>query len=304
MITTRTEVFSSETGCVERVDCHAPTRGAREDYSPDFQIAFPYRGAFTWYVEGDVVVGDPNQVLFIRGGEPFRLGETRAQGFGELVVTPHVETMRDAAAVTGFELDAHPLFTARACRVPPHLQRLCLHVLHRSQDDGFGGLEASEALVRILTEALRLSAPARVQSPPTRRLVRRAKDLLEARFRERLQLVDVASAVGASPAYLTDIFRRFEGVPLHAYLTQLRLGRALLELPHTNDLTALALELGFSSHSHFTLAFRRFYGCTPSEFRQATRRSRQSVLLPDGPWWGARAVSVEADSGVRPRSQR
>jgi hypothetical protein len=31
--------------------------------------------------------------------------------------------------------------------------------------------------------------------------------------------------------------------------------------------------LGFSSHSHFTAAFRRGFGCTPSQFRESTRRT-------------------------------
>jgi AraC-like DNA-binding protein len=60
-------------------------------------------------------------------------------------------------------------------------------------------------------------------------------------------------------------------VSLHQYLTQLRLARALVELPHAGDLTSLALDLGFSSHSHFTFAFRRAFGCTPSQFREAAR---------------------------------
>jgi AraC-like DNA-binding protein len=60
---------------------------------------------------------------------------------------------------------------------------------------------------------------------------------------------------------------------------QLRLSRALVELPHANDLTALALDLGFSSHSHFTAAFRRMFQCTPSEFRESTRRlARRGAL--------------------------
>jgi hypothetical protein len=42
-----------------------------------------------------------------------------------------------------------------------------------------------------------------------------------------------------------------------------------VELPHANDLTALALDLGFSSHSHFAAAFRRAFRCTPSGFRAA-----------------------------------
>jgi AraC-like DNA-binding protein len=41
-------------------------------------------------------------------------------------------------------------------------------------------------------------------------------------------------------------------------------------VPHHEDLTALALDLGFSSHAHFTSAFRQTYGRTPSEFRRST----------------------------------
>jgi AraC family transcriptional regulator len=277
MTTTRTSLFTSCTNLVERVECQAPIRGmSREEYSPDFQIAFPCRGAFIWHVGGDAVVSDPNQVLFVRGGEPFRVGETRAQGFAELIITPDVATMRDAAETAGFELEHHPLFAARSCRVTPTLRRLCMQFLHRSQDEGLADLQASEMVFRLLMVALRLSPPPRVQSPQTRRLIRRSKEFLDENFRGRLQLTDVASAVGASPAYLTDVFRRSEGVPLHGYLTQLRLGRALLDLPHTEDLTALALDLGFSSHSHFTFAFRRLFGCTPSEFRRSTRRTTRT----------------------------
>jgi AraC-like DNA-binding protein len=105
----------------------------------------------------------------------------------------------------------------------------------------------------------------------TKRLVRCAKALVEAHLSAPLRLPDIARALGVSPAYLTNVFRRVEGVPLHRYVIQLRLARALAELPHADDLTMLALDLGFSSHSHFTWAFRRAFGCTPSEFRQKGR---------------------------------
>ena len=106
----------------------------------------------------------------------------------------------------------------------------------------------------------------------TARLIRRTKEFLGATLSDRLQLAEISRAVGASPAYLTDVFSRVEGTPLHQYLIRLRLARALVDLPHTDDLTALALDLGFSSHSHFSLVFRRAFGCTPSEFRTTTRR--------------------------------
>jgi AraC-like DNA-binding protein len=109
-------------------------------------------------------------------------------------------------------------------------------------------------------------------------LLRRAKELLEAELANPIRLGHVARAVGASPAYLTDLFRRLEGVSMHRYVAQLRLARALVELPHADDLSTLALEVGFSSHSHFTAAFRRAFGCTPSQFRRAARAHQRPAL--------------------------
>jgi AraC-like DNA-binding protein len=78
----------------------------------------------------------------------------------------------------------------------------------------------------------------------------------------------MARAVHASPFHLARIFQQRTGVPVHRYLTQLRLRAALERLADgADDLTALALELGFSSHSHFTDSFRREFGCAPSTVR-------------------------------------
>jgi AraC-like DNA-binding protein len=86
-------------------------------------------------------------------------------------------------------------------------------------------------------------------------------------------LADIAAEVGQSPVYLTQAFQQVEGLPLYRYQMRLRLARALDLLGEYDDLTALGLDLGFSSHSHFTTAFRQAYGRSPSEFRQATRKA-------------------------------
>jgi AraC-like DNA-binding protein len=49
----------------------------------------------------------------------------------------------------------------------------------------------------------------------------------------------------------------------------LRLARALDLLSSYEDLTTLSMDLGFSSHSHFTAAFRRAYGRTPAQFQRS-----------------------------------
>jgi AraC family transcriptional regulator len=105
--------------------------------------------------------------------------------------------------------------------------------------------------------------------------VEAAKTYLASRMPERVTLDDVARAVGASPFHLARLFRRRTGAPVHRYLMCLRLRASLEHLADgANDLTALALELGFSSHSHFTDSFRREFGCTPSDVRRGASRRR------------------------------
>jgi AraC-like DNA-binding protein len=79
--------------------------------------------------------------------------------------------------------------------------------------------------------------------------------------------------VGVSPVYLTQAFKRVEDVPLYRYHLRLRLARALDLLADYDDLTDLALDLGFTSHSHFTAAFRKVYGVTPSAFQRSIMAS-------------------------------
>src|SRR5213075_1062330 len=99
------------------------------------------------------------------------------------------------------------------------------------------------------------------------RLVDRAKLVLASDLARRWTLAEIADEVGVSPVYLTQVFQQVEGMPLYRYQLRLRLARALDLLPRYDDLTTLSLDLGFSSHSHFTSAFRQTYGRTPREFQ-------------------------------------
>jgi AraC-like DNA-binding protein len=87
----------------------------------------------------------------------------------------------------------------------------------------------------------------------------------------RWSLAEVAAQVGVSPVYLTQVFQQVEATPLYRYQLRLRLSRALDLLDRYDDLAALGLELGFSSHSHFSSAFRRAFGRTPAEFQRSVQ---------------------------------
>jgi AraC-like DNA-binding protein len=69
------------------------------------------------------------------------------------------------------------------------------------------------------------------------------------------------------------VFQQVEGIPLYRYHLRLRLARALDLIAGYDDLSALAVDLGFSSHSHFSAAFRQSYGHSPTTFKQFAKAS-------------------------------
>ncbi len=273
----RTRLLQSPIGLVEDWrSAGVSVRKPSESFSPDFQVCLPYRGLFIWHVGSDEVVGDANQVLFVAGDESYHLSQPRSSDYAELIITPDRELLEEVADGPRASLSFHPLFQRRSRRASFTLQQLRTRFLQRATSADGSDSDLEEWTITLLRAALdgdgRTSEPSRA----TRRLIRRAKEFLEANLARPIRLADVAQAVGASPAYLTDTFRRVEGIPLHGYLTQLRLARALVELRQADDLTRLALDLGFSSHSHFTATFRRAFGCTPSQFRGSGRRRRSA----------------------------
>jgi AraC-like DNA-binding protein len=276
--TSRTRVLESALGLVEVLQVAGPhtARPGAEGYSAEYQVCLPCRGAFVWHVGRDEVVADPNGVLFVTGDEAFRVSRPVSGGFAELIVTVQPELLAEILGKAERRLDDHALFRRRSRPASPALQRLAIECLYQSPDRD-GGLAADEWVLDFLRLSLESAGPAGMVSPSTRRLVDRAKAYLAANLGAPVRLEHVASAAGSSPTYLTTAFRRVEGRPVHRYLLQLRLARALVELPHASSLTTLACDLGFSNHSHFTALFRRTFGCTPSAYRESLRRDRARV---------------------------
>jgi AraC-like DNA-binding protein len=202
-------------------------------------------------------------------------------GYAELIFTPADCLLSELSEAIRGGLAAHQSFRRRSRRLDLRLQSFRARFLSWADGAPVDSLEAEELVSWMFRSALEHDALPAWPARSSRRLLVRTKAYLEARMAQPIRLADVSDAVGASPAYLTSLFRRVEGVPLHRYLTQLRLARALAELPHANDLTTLALDLGFSSHSHFSARFRRSFGMTPAQFRQTSRRHLPPAIFQE-----------------------
>jgi AraC family transcriptional regulator len=153
-------------------------------------------------------------------------------------------------------------------------QLLAALVRHRLARGTTETLEAEDLILSLVSRALgKRTSYAASGSVGRQKLVDRAKLVLSSDLGRRWTLAEIGSAVGVSPVYLTQVFRQVEGLPLYRYQLQLRLARALDLLDDCSDLTSLALDLGFSSYSHFSTAFKQAYGFTPLAFQHSSRLS-------------------------------
>jgi AraC-like DNA-binding protein len=163
-----------------------------------------------------------------------------------------------------------PGFRTQSLRIDPRAQALVALLRHSLQHRSIEPLEAESLALTLVCRSLGpRTTHAAGSTHARRRLVDRAKVLLASDLGRRWTLAEIAGEVGGSPVYLTQAFKQVEGLPLYRYQLRLRLARALDLVADCEDMSALAQDLGFSSHSHFSAAFRQAYGRTPTEFRRA-----------------------------------
>ncbi len=105
--------------------------------------------------------------------------------------------------------------------------------------------------------------------PPDRHLLR-ARDLIDARYAEPLDVDALARAAHASPSHFARSFRRAFGETPHQYLLTRRMERAAALLRGTDHSVArICAEVGLASVGSFTTSFKRTFGETPTEYRAA-----------------------------------
>jgi AraC family transcriptional regulator len=268
------EVYSllrSPTVTIRDTQCQGSCRSmSQEECTTTTQLIFPYRGVYVHHLGHDQAVAEANQVLFFNAYEAYRVSHPVAGGDGSLTLVIEESQLHELAPVDILHRSSGIAFRRRRLRVDTRAQAL-VAILRQSLHQNIA--EPLDAEVLALTLVRRTLGPRSSHAPGAtvgrQKLVDRAKLVLSSDLMRRWTLAEIASELRVSPVYLTQVFQQVEGLPLYRYQLQLRLARALDLLARYNDLTTLALDLGFFSHSHFSAAFRRLYGCSPSLFKRS-----------------------------------
>ena len=277
---TRTPLFSSDTACIADVRCRGECRHrSAEEHTAEAQLIFPYHGMFIRHLGSAASVADANQVLFFGADEMHQVSHPVSGGDSCIVMTLPESVLSELAG-TDFYDETTRRFRTRERNLEPSAQALRSVLLRRLMTDTSSTLEAESISLALATMAF-ASLP-RTQHRPTlskRHLINRVKLFLAESMSKKISLSEIGRKVGASPVYLTQIFSELEGVPLYRYHLRLRLAEALQRLPEQKDLSALAQDLGFSSHSQFTTVFGQTFGLAPRAFMQQAGREDIRELL-------------------------
>lgn len=266
-------LLKTKTVTIRDIVCNGECRHkSDEECAHKTSLVYPYRGVFMRHVGRNDTVAEANQVLFFNVGQGYRISHP-VDG-GDACIDLSIDKSLLAELAPRDQVQAGELFgfKRQRRRVDPRAQALVALLRHGLRRNVAETLEAETLALTLVRRSLgERTSHAAGASAGRQKLVDRAKLVLSSDLARRWTLAEIATEVGVSPVYLTQVFQQVEATPLYRYQLRLRLARALDLLGEYEDLTALGLDLGFSSHSHFTSSFRQAYGQTPAEFQRATR---------------------------------
>jgi len=264
-------LLESATVTIRDVYCQGNCRQqSAEESATATQLVFPYRGVYVRHLGHDQAVAEANQVLFFNADEGYRVSHPVPGGDASLTLAISEPLLREMAPRAFMHDGAALAFRQQRLRVDARTQVLVALLRHSLRENIAEPLEAESLALTLVQRALGpRTTHAAGATVGRQRLVDRIKLVLMSDLARRWTLSEIAGEVRGSPVYLTQVFQQVEGLPLYRYHLRLRLARALDLLGQYDDLTTLSLHLGFSSHSHFSAAFREAYGRSPSQFRRS-----------------------------------
>ncbi len=155
------------------------------------------------------------------------------------------------------------------------LERICWGLLDELESDAPFGRLYAESLGCALAAGLLKSFGPRVAARPVgmpKRQLTRVLDYIRENIARDLSLAELADVARVSPSHFKVLFKTSIGLPVHQYVINERVERALHLIVHTDDpLADIALQSGFANQSHLSRHMRRIHGVSPSTIRRQAR---------------------------------
>lgn len=270
-----TPLFSGALVSINNWRCSGDDSPGREDEWCDAdRIVVTRRGSYELTIGGVAHFVDPLVATFWNRGDYyrvrhpvsgsdectiFRLSERASQELAEFTAR-RPRAVRNTFAAAARTIDGRTYLKHRAALAEARV----------TGPSSANALAVEEAALEFVRKAV--GDDAHEQSKPRSRerarIVARAREILSSDFSQPLSLDRIARDAECSPFHLSRLFRQATGVTLYRAVVRLRLREGLERLLDAPEqISSVALDTGFASHSHFTDAFRLEYHCSPRDAR-------------------------------------
>lgn len=282
--------FETDSLRIRTVRCRAPSHDSDGiEYASAHTLVLPQSGVFVKYERPHAaMVADAAHAVFFTADRPYRVSHPTDRGDDCLVLEyrpPVLLELLNEADPAAAETPRTPFRVGMVPLRPRAILRRRL-LWHRLARGIAGRLEVEEAALEMFDAALDAGrhyspVPRRSRSMVSRRsdIVRLTQASIAARPSKPWTLDALARHVQCSPFHLAHVFGEDVGIPIHQYHLLARLTQALDGVLDSSDrLSAIALDAGFTHHSHFTATFRRAFGVTPSQLRRQATTAQATDL--------------------------
>jgi AraC-like DNA-binding protein len=242
-------------------------------------VVFPRSGVWIRHAGSRAFVADPHVVTIYNRGQEYTRSSLSAEGDRSdwFAVAPDValEIAREFNERCGDSPERPFSREFAGCPSALYLRQRRLYLRLRRGD--VDALEAEESIISLVAEVIanahgdrRCGATPNVTREAQRDLVERTRASIVAQIARHDSVSSLATRLGTSPFHLCRVFRAGTGMTLHEYRLELRLRMLLERLAEPRaHVGRIAIDLGFSSHSHLTATVRHRGGMTPSALRRA-----------------------------------
>ncbi|NRF91049.1 response regulator [Paenibacillus frigoriresistens] len=131
--------------------------------------------------------------------------------------------------------------------------------------------DVHEWLQDLITGLARQLDPRRLAVHSSPRLVDKAKAYIEAHYHEAISLTGVSAWVGVSESHLSKQFAKETGENFIAYVTHVRIQKAIHLMWGGMKLFEIAEKVGYPNQGHFSRMFKKVAGRTPQQYREDCR---------------------------------
>ena len=194
----------------------------------------------------------------------------RSAGFRKRVV--YLDHSQLPASLIGRAIDRPVLFDL--------LLRHRIHLSHRVLEEPGEEFEAGSRLAFVAERLMHhLSQPDRESGTAARdaNAAHQLRELIDARFCEKLTVRRASDALYAHPAHLVRMFSREFGISPHQYMTGRRVDRARRLLLDGMPPSLAAADVGFCDQSHLSRHFKQVLGTSPGRYARSGQTADRST---------------------------